>query len=286
MIYSVLPTRNRLACLQKNIECLRQQTIHNRIVVIDDGSMDGTNEWLKSQKDIYVINGNGDLWWTGAMRLGIEYILSIASNDDLVLTMNDDAEFNTTFLKILVKCHEKLGNNSIIGSVCFSDRSHQNVINSGAWISSKPPLPENHLSCPPLAIDLLSGKGTLIPIKTFAMIGNFDKALPHYGADYEFSYRAKKRGFQPYICYQAEIFNQRNDGGLNEIIAPKSFSEWKRMFFSKSSKRNWYYKSIYAFKTRGVFYGLRSTISNILETQINLLKMIIKSSLSLGIHKR
>lgn len=51
-------------------------------------------------------------------------------------------------------------------------------------------------------VDVLPGRGTLIPIEVFQKIGLYDfKRLPHYGADYEFSRRANMYGYKLLINY-------------------------------------------------------------------------------------
>lgn len=278
MIYIVIPTRNRLGCLKKNITCIRGQTVQNSIIVINDGSDDGTKEWLDTQKDIHTIIGNGDLWWTGALRLGVEYVVLQAHDSDCILTMNDDCEFDSDYLNILLQCQKNIAN-SIMGSICFSGCDRKKVVNAGAMIrldnnwgfGTKLELPENYQDKPPRPVDLLSGKGTLIPVKVFKKTGNFDQSLPHYGADYEFSHRAQKHGFQPHICYQAEVFNQLSDGGFNEKQIIKTWSDYQQVFFSTRSKRNVWYRLIYLSKTTPWWNVVRGIIVICIELCTNLI---------------
>lgn len=285
MVYILLPTRNRLNFLKKNIGCIRNQSFKDiSIVVVDDGSTDGSDQWLAQQTDIHSIRGNGNLWWTGAMRKGVEYILAKAKNDDFIFTMNDDAEFDSDLLKTLVNCQKELGVSAIVGSVCFLNRTRQKVVNSGAVVrlddnwgfGTKLLLPENYQTQSPQKVDLLSGKGTLIPIRVFKKVGNFDKDLPHYGADYEFSYRAKKNGFQPYICYQAEVYNQQQDGGYNDVKQIRTLKDIKEIFFSKRSKRNIWYRLVYLSKTTPWWNTMRGIGIISIELMLHFFKIFYK----------
>jgi len=49
----IIPTFNRLNLLKETVESVRRQTFRDfEIIVVDDGSMDGTSEWLKTQSDV------------------------------------------------------------------------------------------------------------------------------------------------------------------------------------------------------------------------------------------
>jgi glycosyltransferase involved in cell wall biosynthesis len=55
----LIPSRNRLWSLPRAVESCRSSTLQVQIIVIDDGSTDGTAEWLKSQGDLEVLQGQG-----------------------------------------------------------------------------------------------------------------------------------------------------------------------------------------------------------------------------------
>ena len=55
MVSCVITTRNRLPLLKRAVESVMQQTYSNiEIVVVDDGSDDGTKEWAESQNFKYI----------------------------------------------------------------------------------------------------------------------------------------------------------------------------------------------------------------------------------------
>lgn len=49
----IIPTFNRLELLKETVESVRNQTFRDfEIIVVNDGSSDGTSEWLRAQRDI------------------------------------------------------------------------------------------------------------------------------------------------------------------------------------------------------------------------------------------
>jgi glycosyltransferase involved in cell wall biosynthesis len=53
----IIPTFNRLELLKETVASVRNQTFRNfEIIVVNDGSSDGTAEWLGSQPDLHALN--------------------------------------------------------------------------------------------------------------------------------------------------------------------------------------------------------------------------------------
>jgi len=79
-----MPVFNRLPLTQRMVDCLRAQKVLEtlEIVVIDDGSTDGTGEWLAERGDITVLKGDGTLWWGGAIQRGLHYAFGKAAPSD------------------------------------------------------------------------------------------------------------------------------------------------------------------------------------------------------------
>ena len=109
----VVVTYNRLALLKEAIDSLRNQTYLNRdIVVVNNGSTDGTLEWLNSQKDLIVITQQ-NLGGAGGFFTGMKYV---AEHDyDYCWIMDDDVVCHSDALQELVSAYNKKPN---IGFVC------------------------------------------------------------------------------------------------------------------------------------------------------------------------
>lgn len=109
----VVVTYNRLALLKEAIDSLRNQIYTNReIVVVNNGSTDGTQEWLNAQKDIIIITQQ-NLGGAGGFFTGMKYV---AEHDyDYCWIMDDDVVCHSDALQELVSAYNKKPN---IGFVC------------------------------------------------------------------------------------------------------------------------------------------------------------------------
>lgn len=109
----VVVTYNRLALLKEAIDSLRNQIYTNReIVVVNNGSTDGTQEWLNAQKDIIVITQQ-NLGGAGGFFTGMKYVAE--HNYDYCWIMDDDVVCQTDALQELVNAYNRKPN---IGFVC------------------------------------------------------------------------------------------------------------------------------------------------------------------------
>jgi glycosyltransferase involved in cell wall biosynthesis len=89
----IIPTFNRLWSLPKAIDSCRSTACPHEIIVVDDGSTDGTAEWLAEQTDLVVIRTEnwGKDWAvnTGFARAQGEYIRFLDSDDWIEAGAND-----------------------------------------------------------------------------------------------------------------------------------------------------------------------------------------------------
>lgn len=253
-VFVILPVFNRLKLTIKCLNSLVHQSYKNiEVVVIDDGSVDGTEKYIKNNyKGISIIKGDGGWFWTKSINKGIRNILPKAEAEDFILTMNNDCFFGREYVKTLVEYSQK-SSRSIVGSLIVDPAHPKKVLDAGVAIdwkhahiygmSEKKPYVKDYKDIDPIStkIDTLPGKGTLIPIETFSKIGLFNQTLlPHYLADYEFFNRAKVKGIRITVSTNSILFNfSKQTGTTHQNLHHKA--HYKQVFnilFSRKSKIN------------------------------------------------
>ena len=86
-IIAVVVTYNRKELLKRNIACLRLNTPVSSIVVVNNGSTDGTGAWLDEQEDLTVIHQE-NVGGSGGFYRGIQYAYQAGA--DWIWCMDDD----------------------------------------------------------------------------------------------------------------------------------------------------------------------------------------------------
>ena len=199
----IIPVRNRKTYTQHILSQIYQQIsevgLYNiSVVVVDDGSTDGTQEIISTQfSAVHLIQGDGSLWWTGAICLGMEYVINKLATDYFVW-LNDDISLAKDFINQLnVICESPLSRNAVIGGI-VRDKTYQDWVVFSGMINKKLIRSLDYFSTKEvIEVDALNGNITIIPRTVVNHIGLPDKErFRHYGGDFEFLLRAKKSGFK------------------------------------------------------------------------------------------
>ncbi len=249
MIYALIPAKDRYEYTKKCIESFLNQTYKDiQVIVIDDGSIDGTKESIaKDFPKVKVLVGDGNLWCMGAFAMGVDYVKPLAKPGDFILTQNQDAYFDKDFVSTLLDVSE-LNQRAIVGSINFSSKSktpiyHTHMLLGGVFI---PHIIKGEVSDIEPS-DTLNTRGTLFPIEVFEKIDNFSPLFPHYAGDYEIACRAKRNGFKLLVSTKSLCYSWDDNVGLAKRIRlkkKKTLKDIYELFFSRRSSSNIYYSTL------------------------------------------
>jgi len=233
MIFILIPIFNRkeltLACLAS---FAKQSYKNYELVIVDDGSTDGSGDAIKKMyPEATIIRGDGNWWWTKSMNEGLRFILPRSKPGDFVLTINDDVEIDPNYLQTLVDISIS-NERAIVGSIVKNFYDNTWIQDAGVNVDWKKFvfLKQQNTGGNKINkdIDTLACRGLLVPVEVFHKIGVFNTILPHYSADYVFSMRAKRLGFKLLMSYEAVVYNKDRPGN-------KEFPFWQRYWSRRSS---------------------------------------------------
>jgi N-acetylglucosaminyl-diphospho-decaprenol L-rhamnosyltransferase len=258
-IYVVVPVFNRKVFTQRFLECMRQQIYRNHhVIVVDDGSTDGTADLVASQfPDVQLLRSEGNLWWTGAINLGIRHALTQASGGDAILIINDDLEVNCDYLEIMHNLRRTLPR-TLIGSVAVAIDTPEIIEDGGTfinWWTAKfhhlnagvrlSQLDRSHC----VEVSLLTGRGTLIPVDVFRTIGLYDDVHFQQCGDTELPVRAKRAGYSLVVSYAAVVKMHRQASDGVNTSTHYLLSDSARYFFGVKSNFRLKYRFFFSLKT-------------------------------------
>ena len=239
-IYILLPVHNRCAITRRFIESLILQDYTNyHLVLIDDGSTDGTEQMVRSYlNDLTVIKGKGDWWWAGALQQGYLWLKRQGvSVDDVVLIMNDDTEIGPDYLATGLEIL-RTNPHTLLVTRCY-DRQTGKLVDPGTY----------HMDFAKRAFRTVDGdgeincsstRGLFLNVTDFFAIGGFYPILlPHYLSDIEYTYRAHKKRRKLISDKRLIMLLDDEATGFHEHkydIVPKLLI--LRQFFSKKSSEN------------------------------------------------
>ncbi len=194
-----------------------------RIVIIDDGSTDGTAEWVSRQyPQVHIVKGNGNLWWSGGINAGVEFALD-RLNADYILWWNNDIIPEKEYFTNLESILANEPADTILGSKIYMDPEKSIIWSMGGYFNprsgkkymfgNRTKESEEYLS--PTEADWLPGMGTVTHRSVYERIGLLhDKGFPQYHGDSDFTWRAKKNGFRLWVRPELVIYNDTSNSGI------------------------------------------------------------------------
>jgi GT2 family glycosyltransferase len=215
----VTPVHNRKELTLQFLQSLAQIDQTNlkiHIIVVDDGSTDGTSETIRAQfTKVEVIQGDGNLWYTAGTNLGIKTALKY--NPDYILTVNNDSIFDKFFLQEMIRCAEKYPR-SVVGAILLLWNNPEQLFQtspkwetlSGGWRhwfqQTIHTIPKK-----PWEVGIIVGNCVLFPVEAIKEAGLMDeKRFVQFG-DAEYTPRMKRNGWRLLIEPRAKVFCKPND---------------------------------------------------------------------------
>ena len=198
----VIPTYNRILILKKCLLALENQLLNNKIIsyeiiVIDDGSTDGTTNWIEENRKklphvvLYKQSHGGPAL---ARNLGV-----LKSKNEIIIFIDSDLVVANNFL---IKHVNKLTN--------YWEKNNKNCFTYGSVINTsnfENPEKENH-KITDISFAYFATGNVAISRDLLLKVGLFDNSFSLYGwEDLELGERLKKYGTKIIKCPEAKGFH-------------------------------------------------------------------------------
>ena len=239
-VWIVIPVRNRRAVTERCLARLAETGVMQwaRVLVVDDGSSDGTRGMVESGfPEVSVVAGDGQLWWSGAIRLGME--TAIAYGAGCIIWLNDDTLPERGALDCLAQLAQERA------AVCGGIAHAPSGVLAYAGGTMQKRWPQALLTRPldemPLAVEWLHGNMVAIPAAVWRRIGlNECRWMKHNFADIEYTLRAHRAGVPVLLVPAAQA-----EAALNDSASYWSWRDprlsWGDVLAGFASPKVWWY---------------------------------------------
>ena len=204
----LIPNYNGLKFLGPCMEALKRQTYRDfKVLVVDNGSTDGSVKWLKEQRipSIFLKENTG---FSGAVNAGIK-----EADTPYVLLLNNDTEAEPGFVGALAAC---IGRSERIFAVSSKmiQLSHRDRMDSAGdmycilgWAYQRGVGQSSRGFNRMREVFSACAAGAIYRREVFETIGYFDERHFAYLEDVDVCYRARIFGYHVLYCPQAVLYH-------------------------------------------------------------------------------
>lgn len=206
-----------------------------RLILIDDGSIDGTSDMVLSfLPETILIKGNGNLWWAGALQKAYEWLIINAKDSDMCLIINDDVIFGEDFLAAGVDSLKRM-KRTLVLATGYSLQNGKLLERGVHFDYRKLTFSKANTS---YEVNCLPTRGLFLRVEDFKNIGGFyPRILPHYLSDYEFTIRAYRKNYKLVVDEKIKLFVNESTTGCHNIKYT-TVCEYYSKYFSKRNPGN------------------------------------------------
>ncbi|WP_282179021.1 glycosyltransferase family 2 protein [Maribacter stanieri] len=216
------------SCLEALSNCTLEEGFDLNIFLVDDGSTDGTTEYLQGKfKNLQIIQGTGDLFWAGGMRAAWKFANEHEKNTDYYLLLNDDTiVFKDTITRLLSDLKSVENPKSIIVGPTLDPETKKisyggHKLLNKLTFKSEMVVPTNEF---PLQCELGNANIMLVPKEVYEEIDSLTENYTHGIADFDYTLKALKKGIKTYIS-SSYCGNCTNDHGVNWLPQDSNLKE-------------------------------------------------------------
>jgi len=254
----VIPTFKEHQHVMNLLNDLEKQSYRDFIIlVVNSNPDDETSELINNYQGKMIVRelkAHPGLYWTGSVNKGLDWIKENEGDAlEYCLFINCDTRLNSTFIENYIEAAREKPEAILCSAISRGDRYDSSGVRMRSWmlsvtshyligsVNSK----NKHNRFIP--VDMLAGRTLLFPIDALYRVGRPNsEMLPHYGADYEFSARAKRIGFPLYVFTDITAEADTSNTGKKAFQIASTLSKRLRYLFDIRSPLNIKYRIRFA----------------------------------------
>jgi len=203
----VVPTWNRRLLLQRTLESLSHQSLepeHYQIIVVVDGSNDGTLEFLRdySPHCNLVVISQGNRGQAAARNAGIA-----AAQGRIVLFIDDDIICDRNLLMNHRTAHRGERERVVFGPTLVHSDTHRTVEAEALRDYVQRRMRSLQISGPRFPDDAMLASNSSAPVSLLRAVGGFDESFIRSIEDIELGYRLWMQGVEFVFCPEAHAYH-------------------------------------------------------------------------------
>lgn len=212
LVHIVLLCWNGWEDTRECLESLRRLTYpHVSVVVVDNGSTDGTPEKVaEGFPEFEVVRNGRNLGFAEGSNIGIRRAL--AAGADFVMLLNNDTVVHEGFLQPLLCALRDPGIGAVSPEIRYHDRPHLTWFNGGsidwrtgwAYHTPKHPSPQPGATATPI----ITGCCMAVPRDVFLRVGVLDQRYFLIYEDTDWSVRAIRAGYRMMVVPESRVFHK------------------------------------------------------------------------------
>ena len=218
-ILTIVVTYNGRKWIDRCLGSVRASAVPSDILVVDNGSVDGTRDWIREHFPEAMVSENKEnLGFGAANNLGLRYALSHSYK--YVYLLNQDAWVFPETFGTLVRAFEEDGMTGPSG-LRKNTGKPVGILSPVQMEAGRDRMDAQFLKHCGKALDSTSEETVRVPFvmaahwmvsrECLSAVGGFSPAFPHYGEDLDFIHRAAYKGFAAAVVRTASAVHDRAD---------------------------------------------------------------------------
>jgi GT2 family glycosyltransferase/glycosyltransferase involved in cell wall biosynthesis len=235
----IIPLYNGLVLTQAMLASLRATVpahLTHEIIFADDGSTDGTRDWLASLPPPcrFLLNEK-NLGFAGTCNRG-----AAAAQGELIFFLNNDLVLLPGWLEPMQAALHSSQRPGIVGNIQINAATGM-IDHTGIEISSAAKLVHSHWQpwslsrfiCPQRTVPAVTAACCVLPRETFLREGGFDESFRNGGEDIDLCWRLAQRGYGVIVAFKSVVRHHiRASRGpvslADEANTQRLFARWRK----------------------------------------------------------